>query len=848
LPLSLGGLRASGQSLTALILSDTPNPIIEEILIDESYTFDLYDQMPTSITQYNVVIADDFEDIRNNLAQLDHYIRYGGGFVFTGSAAQGADLENNCCLLGAEAIGYTTTEQDATVSVDNPLGTILKKDNILIQQASEGSIWVADLAEQAQILAKYNDGEVFAYSYEFTKGKVFFQSETNVPEAVDTNKELLKGGILWATGSWVGCFNTQDCLNPGIDEGEEEEQSLPIGTEITTGNSPPSENYTISFSDPESLLYDFPTPSGETRSIFVTVGPQLVGATLYFQIPDEDIYIYNVQPDSNALITFPTEKNITFATLAAEELLDTDSGNTATLGYVTVAQQLPEDQEEVTIFRPKNKEPVIEAIANSTASEGITVFLTALASDPDGFVARYSWIQTGGPPVLLSGADTSIASFTAPLVDSNTTLSFVLTVTDNERDSVEKQIFVTVMNILEGTASGLILDAGDDRFVLGGSLVVLNGTIQSLNGPIAGTDNDLPGVRGNYTYKWQQVAGEPVTLSNAESLNASFVAPTVAEGTTKILTFQLNLQDRNNPVVVNSDQVTLYVNNTLTFGGYQDDGVIPTDPLLPVSSPISPRETFGISMALNVQPPEQIYNLRFTGFPPYRLDVPPPSGEIVGLWVNTTSLDASELRLHFDYHDSSFYMELPPNKVIAYVFDRSVILNDIWLGAESLLDGGELQIAYYYNEVPLAPQSLLIPSPPLLQDDAALGQQDFRSPSDPLGVWINFSPDADNPLFIAIVAAAPAGVAIIYIKLSTYKKIREEAIIAATKVSTTVVVDPSEILFPSFDPIAGEAEKARPVIEELERILGTDLDTALNASELLGKFTSGSKNKNQKQS
>jgi hypothetical protein len=44
------------------------------------------------------------------------------------------------------------------------------------------------------------------------------------------------------------------------------------------------------------------------------------------------------------------------------------------------------------------------------------------------------------------------------------------------------------------------------------------------------------------------------------------------------------------------------------------------------------------------------------------------------------------------------------------------------------------------------------------------------------------------------------------------------------------------LLFPKNDPIAGEAEKVRPVIEELERMLGRDLDTAVSASELLDRF------------
>jgi hypothetical protein len=54
----------------------------------------------------------------------------------------------------------------------------------------------------------------------------------------------------------------------------------------------------------------------------------------------------------------------------------------------------------------------------------------------------------------------------------------------------------------------------------------------------------------------------------------------------------------------------------------------------------------------------------------------------------------------------------------------------------------------------------------------------------------------------------------------------------------------AKLLFPKSDPVAGEAEKVRPVIEELERMLGRDLDTAISASELLDRFGSGSRNGN----
>ncbi len=833
------------QQQRALLLSETPDLVILEILEEEGYLVEETNSMPEDLdqlSQYAVIIADDFQDIQNSLPQIDYYIRYGGGYVYTSSTAPFSDLENTYYLFGAKAMGITINGQTAHVSVNDPFGTDLQTGDLLVQ-APEGLLWLTDLNEASEIVAEYDSEEVFAYYYEFPGGgKVFFQSETGGAEVEDDNiKELLTGGILWAKTEWKGPFEPAD-------EGDEETILLPEGTHVTTGGSAPSESFTAVFSDPTNLEYVFSTPSNKIKSIFVTAGSQLVDATLYFEIQDEASniysYVYSVVPDSNTLLTFPLEQNVTLAKLFASDLLDPNSGNAATIGYVTDAiQQSPEGQTEVKTGS-NNEAPVVSAISNLTVAEGTHVNLITNAFDPDGFIAEYSWVQIGGPVVLFFGADTATISFIAPQVNSNTTLLFRETVTDNDDDSTTQEISMVVTNAPSGnTTSQVIAYAGVDRFVLGGSLVVLNGTVKSSDGSDTRIDNLLD----DYAYRWQQVAGESVSLSNANIFNASFIAPTVAEGDTKSLTFQLDLLGNSSNVLLNSDQVTIHVNNTLTLGGTNQVG--DTVPLLPSISEISSKETFGISMALDVQSPEQIYILRIEGSPPYHLNVPSHSGEIVGLWVNTTAISSTGLELHFGYHDSLFYIQLPPNQVVAYVFDRSVSLTDVWIGTESLLDGGEVDVAYYYNEVPLSPQSLLIPSPVLAEGPDSTLEQDTKSVSNPFGIWIDFSLDTNNLFFVAIVAGAPAGIAITFIKLRTRKrKSTEDAIAAAAKATGILTINPSELLFPSFDPVAGEAEKARPVIEELERILGTDLDTALTASDLLDKFTSGSRSKIQKQS
>jgi hypothetical protein len=78
-----------------------------------------------------------------------------------------------------------------------------------------------------------------------------------------------------------------------------------------------------------------------------------------------------------------------------------------------------------------NQPPIANAGLDQSVNEGTAVSLPGGGTDPDGTIASYAWIQTAGPAVTLTNANTATASFTAPAVTVNTLLTFQLTVTDN---------------------------------------------------------------------------------------------------------------------------------------------------------------------------------------------------------------------------------------------------------------------------------------------------------------------------------------------------------------------------------------------------------------------------------
>ena len=167
-------------------------------------------------------------------------------------------------------------------------------------------------------------------------------------------------------------------------------------------------------------------------------------------------------------------------------------------------------------------------LANQTVNENTTgVILDGSASsDKDGTIKSYSWTQTSGPSVPLTGEKTSKATFTAPSVAKDTTLTFKLAVTDNDNatSSATTNILVKNVNIPP------VANAGTNQ------TVNENTTGVTLDGSHS-YDRDGKIV----SYLWTQLSGPSVVLSNPNSATTTFTAPSVTKDTS--LTFRLTVKD-----------------------------------------------------------------------------------------------------------------------------------------------------------------------------------------------------------------------------------------------------------------------------------------------------------------
>lgn len=124
----------------------------------------------------------------------------------------------------------------------------------------------------------------------------------------------------------------------------------------------------------------------------------------------------------------------------------TGTEDSITLTYrltVTGNSTTAEDSVTFTILRV-NAAPTASAGTAQTVKGTETITLQGSGTDIDGTITAYSWEQTAGDGVLINDSQSAQASFIAPSTLENITLTFRLTVTDNEGETAQSDVTITV--------------------------------------------------------------------------------------------------------------------------------------------------------------------------------------------------------------------------------------------------------------------------------------------------------------------------------------------------------------------------------------------------------------------
>ena len=126
---------------------------------------------------------------------------------------------------------------------------------------------------------------------------------------------------------------------------------------------------------------------------------------------------------------------------------------------------------------------------DQTVSEGALVILNGTGVDEDGVIVSFAWHQESGPAVLLTNPSAASFNFSAPLVDADTNLTFILTVTDNNNSSSTDDVIIKVKDTVVtppisagggggggggGSSGGGISSLQVDNVVFPGSFFLVN--------------------------------------------------------------------------------------------------------------------------------------------------------------------------------------------------------------------------------------------------------------------------------------------------------------------------------------------------------------------------------------
>ena len=186
---------------------------------------------------------------------------------------------------------------------------------------------------------------------------------------------------------------------------------------------------------------------------------------------------------------------------------------------------------DVMVTGIANQPPIVTGITgDATISEGTSGTLTGTATDDDGTVSSYSWSVDNTSAVTITTGNAATLQYTASQVDSDTAVTFTLTVTDDDNATGSLTHDVTIIN----------LAANQPPIVTGitGDATISEGT----SGTLTGTATDDDGMISSYSWSVDNTSAVTITTGNAATLQ--YTASQVSSDTT--VTFTLTVTDDDN--------------------------------------------------------------------------------------------------------------------------------------------------------------------------------------------------------------------------------------------------------------------------------------------------------------
>jgi hypothetical protein len=224
----------------------------------------------------------------------------------------------------------------------------------------------------------------------------------------------------------------------------------------------PSPSYPYPYSQP-SQSYPYPSPYPyQNQPPIANAGPnQIVNQGSFVRLDGTGSY----DPDGGSIISYRWQQ------IGGSQIVGLTGADTATPTFIApsvAANTILSFQLTVTdsdggasassivnvLVRKNNlnQSPIANAGPNQIVNQGSFVRLDGTGSyDPSGgVIIGYSWVQTAGIPISLTGAGTATPTFIAPSVAADTILAFSLVVTNNSGATSNNPaiVYITVKHLL----------------------------------------------------------------------------------------------------------------------------------------------------------------------------------------------------------------------------------------------------------------------------------------------------------------------------------------------------------------------------------------------------------------
>jgi hypothetical protein len=150
--------------------------------------------IPDSLDNYDLVVLFAYYAVEPRHEPLIRdYIRNGGSVVMLAGApcylpAYSKTLSTNTNLTSIQewfgSSHYTNAGGLVTPAFDNPFGTSLQENDVVLRTSGFTFAGVHSLAETAQAIASWSSGAIFAFKHEYGAGRVYYQAytDTKIPE------------------------------------------------------------------------------------------------------------------------------------------------------------------------------------------------------------------------------------------------------------------------------------------------------------------------------------------------------------------------------------------------------------------------------------------------------------------------------------------------------------------------------------------------------------------------------------------------------------------------------------------------------------------------------------------